>query len=46
MKKLAALSTINEIVPTSAFRATFSTFCIAETFTAAEALNFKQCIAL
>ena len=26
------------------FRATFSAFCIAETFTAAEALKFKQCI--
>ena len=27
------------------FRATFSAFCIAETFTAAEALKFKQRIA-
>ena len=26
------------------FRATFSAFCIAETFTTAEALKFKQCI--
>ena len=27
------------------FRATFLAFCIAETFTAAEALKFKQCVA-